>query len=752
MKVLHLISGGDKGGAKTHVFTLLTALSKEIDVRVICFLEGVFYQEVQNLPIKSMLVKQRFRNDLTVVGKLIRHIRAERYDIIHAHGARANFIAIMLRPFIKLPMITTIHSDYRMDFTDSAYKMMLFTNLNSIALRFLDYYVCVSDSLRQMLTERGFDKDKVYTVYNAIDFGRRPVFAPKEEFLARYGIKAGGAADSRLYVGLVGRFVKVKGHEVFLKAAARLLKKLPDVVFLMAGDGPEEQAVRAFAHSLGIEKHVIFTGFVTDIYSFINAIDINVCSSFSEGFPYMLLEGALMRKPTVSTDVGGIKELIVDGETGFLVPSGDSGALAERLERLAGDAALRGRLGDNLYERGRAHFSTETMRRRHLEIYRDVIARERAAGRIYDVMLSGYYGFKNSGDDALLRVILDSLRKEREDLRVIVLSKTPRLTQERFNVRCVSRNNILKIRGLLRRTRLFVNGGGSNIQDITSTRSLVYYTSLINYAKSFGVPVMLYANGIGPVIRRWNKETARKALDNCDCITLRDRESIREIENLGAKCSNVSFTGDPAILIDPQRGEPLERILRAEGIAGARFFAVSMRQWKYNDARFVPKMAAFISEASRKYALLPVFIPMQTPDDDAISQEIIKLLEVPGRILSRPYEAAEIMGIMSRAETVIGMRLHSLIYAACVGTPVIGVVYDPKVKSFMEYIKQKTYLWCDDPDTGAMLSMLDDSLKNRAAAAATMEAEIGKMRELCLRDAKIAISYVDNRGQKPEAR
>ena len=116
MKVLHMISGGDKGGAKTAVFSLLLALDEQIDITVACFMEGVFFQEVQELAVRSVLFRQRFRFDLTVLPRLVRFIRAEKFDVIHAHGARANFICMMLRFWVKLPFVTTVHSDYLLDF------------------------------------------------------------------------------------------------------------------------------------------------------------------------------------------------------------------------------------------------------------------------------------------------------------------------------------------------------------------------------------------------------------------------------------------------------------------------------------------------------------------------------------------------------------------------------------------------------------------------------------------------------------
>jgi len=124
MKILHLISGGDTGGAKTAVSILLTALAenKSIYVMVACFVDGAFYKEMKTTDIPSVLYEQSNRYDMRVIGKLKKLICEKGFDIIHAHGPRANFIALCLKPFIHIPIITTMHSDYKMDFTIGVYK------------------------------------------------------------------------------------------------------------------------------------------------------------------------------------------------------------------------------------------------------------------------------------------------------------------------------------------------------------------------------------------------------------------------------------------------------------------------------------------------------------------------------------------------------------------------------------------------------------------------------------------------------
>ncbi|MDR2939292.1 MAG: polysaccharide pyruvyl transferase CsaB [Clostridiales bacterium] len=742
MKALHIISGGDKGGAKTHVFALLTSLIEEIDIMVVCFMEGVFYQEIQNMPIPSMLIKQKFRYDLTVIGKLVKLIRKERYNIIHTHGARANFIAAFLKLFIKTPIITTVHSDYRMDFTQNLYKKLLFTELNAVSLRFMDYYIGVSQNFKDMLVSRRFPEEKIYAVYNAIDFNQKVDYCTKEEFLGRFGLRE--YASGKTIVGIIGRFDKVKGHDVFIKACAEVLKSNKNVLFLLAGEGDEQNNLELLAKKLGVEKYIKFLGFVSDIYSFINTIDINVLSSYSESFPYVLLEGALLKKATVSTAIGGVPDLIKEGETGLLAPPADPARLGAQILKMVGDGALRKVLGGNLYVYAKNNFSKEGLKSRHLEIYNDVLRDRKNKNMLFDVMLSGYYGFNNSGDEAILEAIIDSLKQEKEDIKIIVLSKKPQQTMGKYNVFALNRYNVLEIPKYLKMSRVFINGGGSLIQDITSTHSLVYYTYLMNHAKRLGLRVMLYANGIGPITKEGNVRRAKKALKKCDYITLREPESFKELKRFGIDNVHTRLSADPTLRTKKIDGFKIDEIFKNEGIdINKKYFALSFRQWKNNDVDFVDKIVEVIKFVNKEYNLCPLFIPMQFPNDQIISNEIILKSGINCAILKKEYSLKELLGIISVCGFVLAMRLHTLIYSVSVNVPIIGIVYDPKIRAFMEYIKQGYYVDSNNIDSGALIEMINNVMANSAGIKESIANESDKLKVLCCEDPKIAVSLID---------
>ena len=140
----------------------------------------------------------------------------------------------------------------------------------------------------------------------------------------------------KVIVGIIARIDLVKDHETFIKAAYKILQKRKDIIFLIAGTGNDERRIKSLVRDMGIEDYVYFLGFVNDQYSFFNAIDINVLTSISESFPYVILEGSKLKKMTISTNVGGINHLIKDGYNGWLIDVGDSEALANKLDYLYG--------------------------------------------------------------------------------------------------------------------------------------------------------------------------------------------------------------------------------------------------------------------------------------------------------------------------------------------------------------------------------------------------------------------------------
>ncbi len=372
MKVLHLISGGDTGGAKTHVVNLLQELDKRIDVKIICFLKGEFYYEIKEKGIDIEVYEQKKRYNLSVIKRLIKEIKEGKYDLIHCHGARANFITYLLKKFYKIPAVTTVHSDYKLDFKGSFYKDLVYRNLNYISLKHMDYYIGVSESFRDMLIDRGFAPERIMTVYNGINVAELESKEINKSFLKEQGMDID---ENTVKVGILARLYPVKGVEVFIKAAHKVLEVRQDVEFFVAGDGEEKENLVKLINELDIEDKVHLLGYIRDPYSFIDEIDINTSTSHSESFPYAILEGGVFKKPIIASNVGGVKDLVVNGETGLMFEPGDVDTLSGHILRLVEDEDLRKTLGNNLYKKINEFYSSEKMADKQILIYQQILSR-----------------------------------------------------------------------------------------------------------------------------------------------------------------------------------------------------------------------------------------------------------------------------------------------------------------------------------------------------------------------------------------
>lgn len=373
MKILHFISGGDTGGAKTHVLTLLENLLKlNIEVELLCIMEGIFTEEAREIGIPVTIIPQTKRYDLSVNKKICEYINSSRCDLVHCHGARANYISLFIMHNVKVPMITTLHSDYKLDFKDNFRKQVIYTPINSFALRRFDHILCVTQAFKNMLVERGFKEKRIEVIYNGIDFKPELEILDKERFYDRLHIKYN--PDKR-YVGIAARLFAVKGVDVFLKAANVLAKRCDNIDFIVLGDGEMWDSCETYVKENNLEGRVYLAGQIMNavvMNSFYKHIDVNTLSSYSESFPYALLEGARMKKATVATAVGGIPEMIEEGKSGYLVPSGDYNAFADRLEKLCNDDELRQKMGESFYDRAIKNFSVESMANIHINIYKKI--------------------------------------------------------------------------------------------------------------------------------------------------------------------------------------------------------------------------------------------------------------------------------------------------------------------------------------------------------------------------------------------
>ena len=709
MKVMHLISGGDVGGAKTHVLSLVKGLGQTQTVRLVCFTDGPFADDARAMGIDTMILHE---NPFKTVRTLSAMIASEGFEIVHCHGARANMMGAILRRIRNVPIVTTVHSDYRLDYLGRPLHALTFGTINAVALRMFDYHIGVSDAMSQMLISRGFDPQSMFSIYNGVDFTPAPPKQTRQALLQSLGIDAD---EDTVIFGIAARISPVKDMGTLVRAFAQAVQDCPNIRLLIAGDGEDRESLEKLAQELCPAGTVAFAGWVSDMDSFYHALDVNTLTSISETFPYALTEGARMHCATIASDVGGIPYLIESGVTGLLFPPRDVSALAEHMKRLASDGAYRRQLGENLYLKASTDFSVEATVGRQIKIYESILRRKsRNRRERRGVLICGAYGKGNAGDEAILKAIIGQMKEIDEEMPVYVLSHHPKQTRLRYHVGSCHVFNPFAFLPLMRRCRLLLSGGGSLIQDETSTRSLLYYLLNIRLARAMGCRVMMYGCGIGPVSRKGNRRLAARIIDrDVDLITLREDLSRQELVEMGVTRPEIRITADPAVLLSGGTDGMIQSYLQSQELDPAAEYALFvLRPWK-NLAQKLPVFAEAARYVQKVYGLTPLFFALEPGRDMAVNQQAAQMLDFPCRVIAAPADERLTIGLMKKMRVVVSMRLHTLIFASGVGTPLVAVSYDPKVDGFMRYIGQPRCASLEDVTEQALQALLDDALRSQ---------------------------------------
>ena len=705
MKVIHLISGGDSGGAKTHVLSLLQNLNKTITAQLVCFRDGPFAEEARAMGIPTMICGGN--NIPHLRRELADYIREGGYQLIHCHGSRANMIGALLRKPTGLPVVSTVHSDYKLDYMGRPFARLTFGAINAWALRHLDYRIGVSDAMVDLLIDRGFPPDRFYAIYNGIDFTPAP---PQGDRLAYLRGLGADVEENSVVVGIAARLNPVKDMSTLIRGFAEGHKSCPRLRLVIAGDGEERQKLKDLAKELGVEKAVTFAGWISGgMDRFYSALDVNALTSLSETFPYALTEGARFHLATVATAVGGIPYLIDQDVNGYLFTPGDWQTLGRYLAALGNGDALRREMGEKLYEKASAKFSIQSTVDTQLHIYEEIIRRHNRPKRDRDgVVICGAYGRGNAGDDAILEAILQEMRAIDPDMPITVLTKDPKATRLTYRVRTAGRMDVLTWKKAMRHAGLYINGGGSLIQDVTSRRSLWFYLHNIQAAHKAGCKVQMYGCGIGPVLREQHRKLAASVLNaSVDVITLREPDSLKELQSMGVTKPEILLTADPALTLPAASEDEIDSVLLRAGIPPhGKYLCFALRNWKGFEDK-APLFAQAAKYAYETYGLTPVFAAVEKHLDPVAGRLAAAGLDIPHYFLDDAGSAGTIIGALSRMQAVVSMRLHALIFAAGQGIPLAGVVYDPKVSAFLRYIGQENFLDLDALTADALKAMID---------------------------------------------
>lgn len=686
------------GGAETHVVELAKELKRKGFNVIVTSNGGVYVKELEESGIKHYSVPLQNKNPINMfkaMRLLKKIIIEEKIDIVHSHARIPSFILGKLHKRMKFPFVTTAHwvfnTGYGLKYiTDWGEKVVAVSE--DIKTYLMDNYKVPAGDIR--VTINGIDTEKFSPNTDASEIMQELEISPNESVIT--------------YVSRLDESRSLVAKQL-IEAVPRLDAQIPDLKIILVGSGDDFENVKEMAENVNAQlgrRVIVLTGARTDINKLIAPCELFV------GVSRAALEAMAAEKPVIIAGNEGYiglfdrTKLQVGIDTNFCCRGCEesSTALLERdiLRFFAMSVEERNELGEygrNLIKR---EYSVSRMADDSIKVYDWVLEKHD------EILISGYYGFKNSGDDALLMSIIQDLQKHKESPNVVVLSANPKETNRIYRVKAINRLNPFAIWRHMKKADMLISGGGTLIQDTTSTKSLWYYLAVISLAKKHKLKVMLYSNGIGPLNKEKNKVRTRKTINNVDLITLRDDKSLEILKQIGVTKPKTIVTADPALNLDSVDKERGLEILKKAGVpVDKSLLGISVRKWRDLGADFEDAVARACDYAVEKYGLYPVFLPMQASKDLAISQSIMRKMKYKSSIMDSNQAVTDMLAVVKCMNMCIGMRLHMLIYSAINAVPLVGLVYDPKISSFMEYTHQNLHVNVDGITADKISSMID---------------------------------------------
>jgi glycosyltransferase involved in cell wall biosynthesis len=358
------------GGTGNHMLSVARHLaSPSRDVRIVSRVaQSPIERVTPTVPVEVLSPPHWL--DVYPFGQTRRFIELSRYvarvapDIVHTYFFWPILYGRLLKRLGRVRVLVENREDEGFNWGASDYAILRWTRAIP------DRVICVSDAVGQVVRDKeGIDPSRIVVIRNGVDAGEA---APSARWTVRRQI---GLTDGQLVVGMVANLNRtVKGASYFLEAVPAIVQRVPQARFLVLGSNPQEGALRQQTRALGIEAYVIFAGFHKDISPWYAAMDVSVLTSLSEGLSLTLLESMDHGLPVVVTSVGGNPEVVIDGETGFLVPPAASEAFADRVVQLLRDPELRVRMGCAGRLRIQRQFRLRTVASRYLDVYKDLLS------------------------------------------------------------------------------------------------------------------------------------------------------------------------------------------------------------------------------------------------------------------------------------------------------------------------------------------------------------------------------------------
>ena len=288
---------------------------------------------------------------------------------------------------------------------------------------------------------------------------------------------------------------------------------------------------------------------------------------------------------------------------------------------------------------------------------------------------------------------------------------------------------------------MLISGGGSIFRDVTSSRSLLYYISVVALARLLRKPVVFYAQGVGPVRRPFNRWLLGKVANRVNLITLRDEASRDLLQRIGVSRPPLQVTADPVFALQSASADKSE-IIKLYPLLGdkkAKLLGVSVRHWAALEG--YQQELARVLDHMHEQGFEILFIPMDYPDDMHESQKVLSFMQHPAHLLEQNFNTGQHLALISCLDLMLGMRLHALIFAASCGIPFAGISYDPKIDAFLDLFGLASL----PASAEAMIEEIHSLLQNENRQN-DMRRISQKMREQSEENARLALQLLTGSG------
>ena len=742
-KILMLATSMEYGGGETHILELAKYLCLNgVETKIMSNGGELFEDQIKNSGmghIRAPFHSRKISDMKKAKGILKKTIKSFAPDIIHSHSRIPSFIASGICKKFKIPLVTTMHGTFKQTF------------LVKLATRWGDHSLYVSEDVKDYWKKYYPLKDgRLTKTVNAVNvelFNKNADVGIRDEF----GIKAGEKVIlnvSRLDSGYCYSAKRL------CEIAGEIYRRDQNTRILIVGGGEAFAEVSEMAKKANAEigfEYVVMAGRRADTHRFYAACELFV------GISRAALEALSSERPVVMCgDFGYLGRFSENGLAncestnftcrGFGHPEDMNKVLLDEilfcLDPKNKDLVAAGaRFGAELV---RAKYSVKNMADDAVSVYDKAVKKYRD----YDFVLGGYYGYGNIGDDALMLSVIGNILQKKPDLKICLLTKDPKKQQRRLDGRYATitakpRFNFLSVRNAVKKSKALVFGGGTLLQDSTSGRSFSYYAWLLETAQKLGKKTILYANGIGPLYDEKNKERTKRLMESIALATIRDGESYEYLEKMGIGKHKIRLTADEAMTVGENGQLNSYQKDFGEFIQG-KYIVISVRKQKHRSVEFLEKFSAAVNAICRAHDLIPVYLVMHPKEDLEISK-YLTALNSKAYLADVGGDVPKALAIVRSAEAVVAMRLHALVFAAAFGVPMVGIAYDPKIRSFLGSIYGDDAYTCPLKNFSkeALVEKFDVIAKNRGEIKGQIEGAAKQQLEKARENAEIFLGAME---------